>query len=142
MKNINYYFFNCFIFFALIFFASCREEIVSPNNPAGNVNEPVQYHSNTSYTFIINADDISKSVNNFPSFNTTNIRLYTSVLDITSGSVQVFLLDSYNHAWYSRTFASETKNSAIDFSGNFANLIQIKMSHFTGKLKVQLISLR
>ena len=106
------------------------------------MNEPVQYHSNTSYTFIINADDISKNVNNFPSFSTTNIRLYTSVIDITSGSVQIFLMDSFNHAWYSRTFASEIKNSAIDFSGNTANLIQIKMNHFTGKLKVQLVSLR
>ena len=141
MKKNNYYLF-CFIFLAVLFINSCREEIVSPNNPAGNVNEPVQYHSNTSYTFIINADKISKSVNNFTSFSTTNVRLYTSVVDITSGSVQVFLLDSYNHAWYSRTFASETKNSAIDFSGNQANLIQIKMNNFTGKLKVQLITLR
>ncbi len=139
-KNI-YCLIKNFIFLSLILFASCREDIVPPNNPAGNVNEPVQYYSNSSYTFIINADKISRSVKDFLTLHSTSVRLYTSILDISSGSVQIFLLDSHNHAWYSNTFDSETQNKFVDLSGYDPSLIQIKMNNFTGKLKIQLFSL-
>ena len=141
MKKICYHLIYVFILFSLILFGSCREDIVPPNNPAGNINEPVQTRTNNSYTFVINANNISKSVSNYLSLYSTNMRLYTSVLDISSGSVQIFLLNSYNYAWYSRTIATEIQDNYVELTGNYPNQIQIKMNNFTGKLKVQLISL-
>ncbi len=141
MKKACYSLIKFFMFLFIVLVMSCREDIVPPNNPAGNINEPVQTHTNNSYTFIINADNISRSVINYLSLHTTTMRIYTSVLDISSGSVQIFLLDSFNNTWYSRTIASETQNSSEELSGNNPRQIQIKMNNFTGKLKVQLFSL-
>ncbi len=141
MKNKCYSLIKSFLLLSIILLASCREEIIPPNNPAGNINEPVQSRTNTSYTFTINANNISRSVNNYLSLQSTTFRLYATVLDISSGSVQIYLLDSFNNTWYSRTLVTETKNSSEELSGINLRQIQIKMNNFTGKLRIQLYSL-
>ena len=49
----------------LIFIPSCREDIIAPGNAAGNINQPVRLKSGLSYTFLINAENISTSFRDF-----------------------------------------------------------------------------
>ncbi len=132
---------SIFLIFVSIL-SSCRENIIPPGNAVTNINEPVQFRTRTSYTFLINADNVSESIKDFPSLNSTYIRLFTSMLDVSSGSVQIILSDVNNQIWYSDSFDRDVKNHSIELRGGSPDLIQIRMSNFTGKLKIQLTSLR
>mgnify|MGYP003503156825 FL=1 len=48
---------------------SCREDIISPGNIAGNVNEPIQENKLNYYTFLINADKLSANFSAKTNFN-------------------------------------------------------------------------
>ncbi|MEO8398470.1 MAG: hypothetical protein ABI550_01505 [Ignavibacteriaceae bacterium] len=136
-KNIKF----LFLIFALVLL-SCREEVVAPDNPAGNINEPVQYSTRNSYTFLINADKISEKVSNFPNLNSTAIRLFITIQDISSGSVLVSLSNKDNQVWYADTYGADIDNHRIELLGNSPEIISIRMINFTGKLKVQLTSFK
>ncbi|MBT8387286.1 MAG: hypothetical protein KJO12_07720, partial [Ignavibacteria bacterium] len=60
-----------FTLFLLIMVVSCREDILHPDDFAGSINEPVQLISRNSYTFIINAKDLSMTISALASFSTT-----------------------------------------------------------------------
>ena len=59
-----------FLYSLLLIFFSCREEIISPDNPTGNINEPFLTRTGNSYIFSINASNITAMKNNSPNINT------------------------------------------------------------------------
>jgi len=127
-----------FIFFFLILIISCREDIIHPDELAGNVNEPVQLNSRNSYTFIINAKDLSMNISTLTSFNTTLARISFTLIDYESGYVNVSVKD-FNEVERFRYFADEDVNLFTEvINGYLPNTIDIRMQGFSGKLRVQL----
>ena len=122
----------------LILVISCREDIIHPGEFAGNVNEPVQINSRNSYTFIINAKDLSMSVSTLASFNTTLTRISVTLIDYESGYVNVSVKD-LNDVERFHYFADENVSLFTEVIGGYLpNSIDIRMQELSGKLRVQL----
>jgi len=117
---------------------SCREDILHPDDFAGNVNEPVQLNSRNSYTFIINAKNLSMNISALASFNTTLARISVTLVDYESGYVSVTVKDLDEIERF-RYFANEDVSLFTEvINGYLPNSIDIRMQELSGKLKVQL----
>ncbi len=127
-----------FIFFLLILVISCREDIIHPDEFAGNVNEPVQLNSRNSYTFIINAKNLSMNISALTSFNTTLARISVTLIDHEAGYVNISVKD-LNSLERFRYFADEDVRLFTEvINGYLPNTIDIRMQELSGKLRVQL----
>ena len=127
-----------FIFFLLILVVSCREDIIHPDELAGNVNDPVQLKSSNSHTFIINAKDLSMSISALTSFNTTLARISVTLVDHEAGYVNISVKD-FNNIERFRYFVDEDVSLFTEvIDGYLPNTIDIRMQELSGKLRVQL----
>jgi hypothetical protein len=129
---------NIVLFTAALIFGSCREEIISPSNIAGNINEPVKLNSNTSYSFSINADYISSNVMDSSPFYSLRSSCYVTILDHSSGSVQIIVAALSNHIMFNQTFTADISSFPTVFEGTSPQYIQIKFINFTGKFRFEL----
>jgi hypothetical protein len=127
-----------FLFSILFLFISCREEIISPDNPTGNINEPFLTRTNNSYIFSINANDITATINDNTFLNSVKSNIYSIIADYSSGYVEVKVKTSGNSVLYSEVFESNTRGSLRNINGYHPEIIAINFQHFTGKLKVTL----
>lgn len=127
-----------FIFFLLILVISCREDIIHPDEFAGNVNEPVQLNSRNSYTFIINAKNLSMNISALTSFNTTLARISVTLVDHEAGYVNISVKD-FNDIERFRYFVDDDVSLFTEvIDGYLPNAIDIRMQKLSGKLRVQL----
>src|SRR3989304_5987016 len=139
MKKENHKYFAVIIFIlAAIVFYSCREEVISPKNNSGNVNEPYRSSFRNSYTFILNAENLSQNVIDYPSISYSNSRIFVSVLDHTAGSVEVIILTKSRQVLYRNKFVEDNNGSYGIVEGIKPEIIEIYLNGFTGKLKFQL----
>jgi hypothetical protein len=125
------------IFFAL-FFGSCRQDVVAPNNPAGNINEPQLTRTNFSYSFTINADRITRVVTDNTNLITVKSRFYAVISDYSSGTVEIIVKTRDNDILYSVTFDENTSGTLKEIEGYQPNIITINFVNFTGKFRVTL----
>jgi hypothetical protein len=118
--------------------ASCREEVISPKNNGGNVNEPFKSSYQNSYTFILNAENLSQFVIDYPNIIYSNSRIFVSVADYTAGSVEVVVLTKSREVIYRNKLVEDNNGSYEIVKGIRPEIIEILLNGFTGKLKVQL----
>jgi len=126
------------LFSMLVLFISCRQEIVPPDNPAGNINEPQFSRTNFSYTFSINANRITETVVNNTYLNTFKSRIHTVISDHSSGSVEIIVQVNQNNILYSAVFDNDTNNTSTEIEGQQPRVIIFNFNNFTGKFKVTL----
>lgn len=126
------------LFFTAVIFSSCREEIISPKNNSGNLNEPYKSSYQNSYTFILNAESISQTIVDYPRISYLNSRIFISVLDHSSGSVEVVILTKSREVLYRNRLADDNNGSYGIVEGSKPEIIEIYFNGFTGKLKFQL----
>lgn len=139
MKKENHKYFVVIIFIlAAIVFYSCREEVISPKNNSGNVNEPYRSSFRNSYTFILNAENLSQNVIDYPSISYSNSRIFVSVLDHIAGSVEVIILTKSRQVLYRNKLVEDNNGSYGIVEGIKPEIIEINLNQFTGKLKFQL----
>ena len=128
----------------ILFFAlgeGCREEIIPPNNPAGNINEPVSTNTRNTYSFVINAENLDIDVTDYPKLFSNHSRMYFYISDYGSGSVEVSLRNQNSVIFYNDVVANNLDGQYIEVRNNYTSSIQIKCSAFSGKLKIQISSL-
>ena len=139
MKKENHKYWAFFIFIlAAVIFNSCREEIISPNNNSGNVNEPYKSNYWNSYTFILNSENLSQNVIDYPRISYINSRIFVSVLNHTSGSVEIVILTKSREVLYRKRLEEDNNGSYGILEGIKPEIIEIYLNEFTGKLKFQL----
>lgn len=127
-----------FILSLIILLIACREDIIHPDEIAGNINEPVQINSRNSYTLIINAKNLSINISAPASFNTTLARISVTLVDHESGNVNVSVTD-LNDIERFRYFVNNDVNLYTEvINGYLPNTIEIRLQELSGKLKVQL----
>jgi hypothetical protein len=117
---------------------SCRQEIVPPDNPAGNINEPVYTRTNFSYSFAINASRITRTVIDNTYLNTTSSRIYLVISDHSSGSVEIKVQNDNSFVLYSSVFDNDTDGIFRELDGYQPNIITLNFIDFTGKFKFTL----
>jgi hypothetical protein len=132
---------NCFcllITILLLLFVSCRENIIAPDNFAGNINEPILISEPNSYTFFINAENITIDVVNNSLFSSTTSRITISIVNYSSGSVSVQVIDPQSISRFNY-FGNDDESSYTEALNGFVpQSVGIKTVGFSGKLKVQL----
>lgn len=121
-----------------LMFTCCREEVISPKNNFGNVNEPYKSSSRNSYTFILNAENLSQFVVDYPSIIYSNSRIFVSVIDYASGSVEVVVLTKSREVIYRNKLVEDNNGLYETVKGIRPEIIEFHLNGFTGKLKFQL----
>lgn len=117
---------------------ACREEIISPKNNSGNINEPFKSSHTNSYTFIINAERISQKIIDYPRISYFNTRIFISFLDFSAGSVEISVLSNSNEVLFKRVFVETNDGLYSLLQGVKPHVVEINFINFTGKLKFQL----
>jgi hypothetical protein len=130
------------ILLSLLLFSSCRQEIVPPDNPVGNINEPNLTRTSNSYIFSINAKNMTTTVTDDTFLNTFRARINSIIADHTSGSVQIKLQNYQDNILYSVVFDDNTNGSSSNINGQQPQKIMFVFNNFTGKLKVTLTNVQ
>jgi hypothetical protein len=127
-----------FIVTVLLLLLSCREDIIVPDNLATNINEPILINESNSYSFVINAQNISIDVVNNTNFSASTSRISITIVDYSSGYVGVRIIDKQTNNRFSyfgnddEDFFTESLNGYVPAS------VGIKAVDFSGKLKIEL----
>lgn len=122
----------------LIMSTSCREGIIEPQEFATNINEPVQSKVWNSYTFLLNAQDLSVEVFNYPQISSFTTRISITILDHSSGYIRINVFDVNSDSQF-EYFGNENENLFSEaLNGFIPRRIGFKTYNFTGKVKVQL----
>lgn len=124
--------------FSIIFFSACREEIVEPNNPAANLNEPVQLFSNNSYTFLLNADNFNINLTGQTNLTGFRTNVYLNVTGYKAGNVVVYIYGKENRLIYTKALNYDEQEVSAQVVGEAASLVSLKFNEFSGKVKVEL----
>lgn len=117
---------------------ACREEIISPNNNSGNLNEPYKSSQSNSYTFMINAEKITQKIIDYPKISYFNSRIFISVLDYVAGSVEIVVLSQSKEILYKKVLVEANEGSFALLQSVKPDVVEINLTNFTGKLKFQL----
>ncbi len=136
-ENHKYYLLIVFILSAFILNA-CREEVISPKNNSGNINEPYKSSYHNSYTFLLNAESISQMVIDYPDISYSNSRIFISVVDHVYGSVEITVLTNSREVLYWNKLVADDNGSYGFVEGIKPDIIEFHFTSFTGKLKFQL----
>ena len=132
---------NIFLIFviSIIFLSvSCREDIVLPDEFAGNVNEPLELNNFNSYTFLIDAKKISVNYKKQADFSSFYTQISISITDYSSGTVRFKIKDNQSVNRFSYFGNTNEYNYKESLSGFVPYLIEIEADDFSGKLKIQL----
>lgn len=117
---------------------SCREEIISPENNGGNVNEPYTSNTRNSYTFIIDAQNLSQYVIDYPNINYFNSKVFVSVADYSAGSVEILVLNKSRDVLYRNKLNKTTVGEYAEVEGVLPAVLEFRFNNFSGKIKFQL----
>ena len=91
-----------------------------------------------SYTFFINAENITIDVVNNALFSSTMSRITISIVNYSSGSVNVRVIDPQSISRFNY-FGSDDENLFTEtLNGYVPQSVGIKTINFSGKLKIQL----
>jgi len=136
MKQIFIYIY--FVVTVLLLFISCREDIIAPDNFATNVNEPILINESNSYSFVINAQNISIDVVYNTNFSANTSRISITIVDYASGHVNVRIIDKQSNNRFNYFGNDEEDFFTQSLNGYVPAFLGIKAVDFSGKLKIQL----
>ncbi|MGD8306867.1 MAG: hypothetical protein PVF17_09450 [Ignavibacteria bacterium] len=122
----------------LIINTSCREGIIEPEEFATNINEPVQSKVWNSYTFLLNAQELSVEVSNNPQISSFTTRISITILDHSSGYIRINVFDANSDSQFEYFGNGDENLFSEALNGFIPRQIGFKTYNFTGKVKVQL----
>ncbi|BDQ02549.1 MAG: hypothetical protein HRF52_04985 [Ignavibacterium sp.] len=122
----------------LFAFTSCREEILEPYNPAGNVNQPFQENKLNYLNLVMTASDLTYDFEINVNFNSSESRILISVVDREKGNVTVNVLNENKNLIYVASIETEIPGLVDRIRGNIPDKVRISCTDFSGKIRVQL----
>lgn len=123
---------------SLIFLSGCREEILEPYNPAGNVNQPYQEKKLNYFNLVMTASNLTYEFDSDLNFNSSDSRILVSVIDRQSGTVTINILNDKRNLIYIASIETEVPGLVDRIQGNIPNKVKIIFKDFSGKVRVQL----
>lgn len=136
MKQIFIYIY--FFVTVILLFISCREDIIAPDNFATNVNEPILVNESNTYSFVINAQNISIDVVNNTNFNAHKSRVSITIIDYAGGYVRIKIIDEQTNSRFSYFGNDDEDLFSEPLNGYVPASVGIKAVDFSGKLKIEL----
>jgi hypothetical protein len=135
MKRIfNYIYFIV----TVILFISCREDIIAPDNFNTPINEPILINESNSFSFVINAQNISIDVVNNTNFSANTSRISITIVDYTSGYISIRIIDEQSNSRFSYFGNDDEEYFSEPLNGYVPRSVGIKAVEFSGKLKFDL----
>ena len=138
MKKSSFRFFPVLAGFLFLMSVSCREEIIIPDNFSGNVNEPLEANNFNSYTFLIDAKEVNVDYSKRPDFTSFTTRIIITINDYSSGSIRIRIKDNQSNDRFSYSGSKDEELYTELLEGFIPDLVEIKTTDFSGKLKIQL----
>jgi|UniRef100_A0A7V2ZHU3 hypothetical protein len=127
-----------FLIISVTFLLGCREEILEPYNPAGNVNQPYQEKKLNYFNLVMTASNLTYEFDSDLNFNSSDSRILVSVIDRQSGTVTINVLNDNRNLIYIASIETEVPNLIDRIQGNIPNKVKIIFTNFSGKLRIQL----
>jgi len=121
----------------LIISFSCREEIIEPDNMVGNINEPVQLTERNSYSFLLNAKNLTMSLSVPIYFSSARTRFNVRLIDYESGYINVSVQDLSKIERFRYYIAEEVSYHTELLDGYVPTTININTDNFSGKIKIE-----
>ena len=125
------------LFVILIISFSCREEIIEPDNMVGNINEPVQLTERNSYSFLLNAKNLTMSLSVPIYFSSARTRFNVRLIDYESGYINVSVQDLSKIERFRYYIAEEVSYHTELLDGYVPTTININTDNFSGKIKIE-----
>ncbi|AFH49929.1 Hypothetical protein IALB_2226 [Ignavibacterium album JCM 16511] len=122
----------------LLAFTSCREEILEPYNPAGNVNQPFEENKLNYLNLVMTASDLTYDFEINLNFNSSDSRILISVVDFEKGNFTLNVLNENRGLIYVASIETEIPNLIDRIQGNIPKKVRISCKEFSGKVRVQL----
>lgn len=116
---------------------SCREEIIVPDNLAGNINEPIQLRERNSYILIVNAKNLTMSLTVPLYFSAARTRFNVRLIDYESGYLNVSVQDLSKIERFRYYIAEEVSYHTELLDGYVPATISINTDNFSGKIKIE-----
>ncbi len=129
------------VYLVCISIPSCREDIYDPNNNNNNINEPMVLSYSNSFSFLLNANNITYYVVNQTQLSEPTTSINISVEDYQSGYVEVFVTDEQLNSLYSIKIDSNKTNISALVRNYIPERVAIHFHQFTGNLNIQLSSI-
>ena len=121
----------------ILIFSACREEIIEPDNLVGKINEPVQIKERNSYTFLLNAKNLTMNLSVLTYFSSVRTRFNIRLIDYETGYANISVQDLSNLERF-RYFAAEDVSYHTELlEGYIPTTINIKTDKFTGKIIIE-----
>lgn len=127
-----------FLIITLIILSGCREEILEPYNPAGNINQPYQEKKLNYFNLVMTALNLTYEIDSDLNFNSSDSRILVSVIDRQSGKVTINVLNDSKNLIYVVSIETEVPGLVDRIQGNIPNKVKIIFKDFSGKVKIQL----
>ncbi len=122
----------------IMIFSSCREEIIMPNNPVGNTNNPVKNSSYNNYTFAIEAENISYKIIDLTKFSSGSTRIFFKITNYKSGYLVLRLLNEKYQSLYSTLLDQNYDGNYISVDNVIPYYVELSFTNFSGNLRVEL----
>ncbi len=119
-------------------FLSCREEVIEPYNIAGNVNQPIEENKLNYLNIVMTASNLTYDFEFNANFNSSEARIFISVIDREKGILRINVLNENNNIIYVASIETEIPTLIDRIRGNIPNKIRLSCTDFSGKLRVQL----
>jgi hypothetical protein len=103
----------------------------------GNINEPVQITDRNSYTFLLNARDLTMNIAVPIYFNSSRTRFNFTLIDYESGSTNVSVQDLSKIERFRYFVAEEVSYHTELLDGYIPSTIKINTENFSGKIKIE-----
>lgn len=116
---------------------SCREEIIEPDNLVGKINEPVQLRERNSYTFLLNARNLTMNISVPIYFSSSKTRFNVRLIDYESGYANISVQDLSKIERFRYYIAEEVSYHTELLDGYVPTTISIYTDNFSGKIKIE-----
>ncbi|MCL6493888.1 MAG: hypothetical protein K6T54_03810 [Ignavibacterium sp.] len=127
-----------FLIISLIILTGCREEILEPYNPAGNVNQPYQEKKLNYFNLVITASNLTYEFDSDLNFNSSDSRILVSVIDRQGGTITINVLNNNRNLIYIASIETEVPSLVDRIQGNIPDKVKIIFKNFSGKVRIQL----
>ena len=121
----------------ILLLSACREDIIAPGNPAGNVNEPVRIKAKFSYSFYINAVNVTTAVSDVSGISSIHSTVSVSLEDYKEGVASFNIYDNSSNLVYRKVIAENDLQISESLEGSSPEQVLINFTNFTGKLQIK-----
>lgn len=126
------------VFLTVVQIPCCREGIINPGNPVGNLNEPVISRSENNYSFQIDADKVSFLKTDSTLLHITETDVFITVTGYGGGTVQIRVIGESKLTLYQALIANNIDGKQATIINNIPASVSYHFQNFSGKFKIGL----